>query len=89
MQRVPRSVQALQAPPKMAHRRVVEVMSAWLVEDFDPKLAPWLLTCKDAIEPVRQKLEEERDHKDKVMRWALSRLRLQFNGLMSGRVRRV
>ena len=46
MQRVPRSVQARQAPPKMAHRRVVEVMSAWLVDNFDPELAPWFRACK-------------------------------------------
>ena len=71
MQRVPRSVQALQAPPKMAHRRVVEVMSAWLVEDFDPKLAPWLLTCKDATALAQHCLNKERKHKDEVLRWVI------------------
>ena len=64
----------------MAPRRVVEIMSAWLVENFDPKLAQWFATRKDAVEPVRHLIEEEREQKDKVTRWALDRL---YRGLES------
>ena len=64
----------------MAPRRVVEIMSTWLVENFDPKLAPWFATCKDAVEPVRHLSEEEREQRDKVTRWALDRL---YRGLES------
>ena len=51
-----------------------QLISAWLVDKFDPKLAPWFATCKDAIRDVRGKLEEERREFD-------ARLQLAFHNL--------
>ena len=55
----------------MTPRRVFEIMSAWLVENFDPKLAPWFATCKDSIAPVQHRLKKERKQKGDVMRWVI------------------
>ena len=57
------------------------IISAWLVDNFDPKLAPWFATCKDAIRDVRGKLEEQRRFFDCCLQFALRNLRVhcEFN----------
>ena len=65
--------------------RHIAIVSVWLIGEFpygfDPKLAPWFATCKDAIRDVRGKLEEQRRFFDCCLRFALRNLRVhcEFN----------
>ena len=54
------------------------IISAWLVDNFDPKLAPGFATCKDAIRDVRGKLEEERRRFDARLQSAFHNLRTYY-----------
>ena len=60
----------------------ISSISSWLVDDFNPKLAAWYATCREAVLPVRHRLKQERDEKDKVMRWALWTLRRMTTALI-------
>ena len=69
-------------------KMAISIISSWLVDDFDPKLAAWYATCRDAVLPVRHRLKQERDEKDKVMRWALWCLGELTNALIASAVER-
>ena len=66
----------------------IPIFSSWLVSDFYPVLGAWYATCREAVTPVRRQLKQERDEKDKVMRWALWCLRVEARALIEPMIER-